>query len=141
MQPTNYSRYFENAAVSVLVYAGGIAVFRYKPGKRSTPDLQAAFTQLSNLLRQRNWHTVLTDQREMLPFSDSEADWITEFWTSYFAQYGGQIQGAVVASPDVFARLAASRLWHNNQRLALKITYKIFEAEEQALAWLLMQVS
>lgn len=139
MAPTGFSPYFENAAVRLLAHPTGIVLFQYRPGPRHFADLQAAFEQLGGLLQQRGWRTILTDQRELAPFLEEESAWITEFWTAYFAQHGGSILGAVIASPNVFARLASSSLWHNNRRLP--IAYTIFAEQETAVAWLLAQVA
>lgn len=139
MSLTDFSPYFENAAVCLLTHPSGIALFQYQPGKRHFIDLKLVFGQLGELLQQRDWCTILTDQREMAPFSEEESSWITEFWTAYFAQHGGSIQGAVIASPNVFARLASSSLWHNNRQLP--IAYTIFAEEKPAVSWLLAQVA
>jgi len=139
MPLTNFSPHFENAAVRLLAHPSGIVLFQYRPGKRSFTDLQAVFGQLGDLLQQRGWRTILTDQREMTPFSEEESAWITNFWTTYFALYGGSIVGAVLASPNVFARLASSSLWHNNRQLP--ISYTIFAEEEPAVSWLLAKVA
>ncbi|MBJ6141765.1 hypothetical protein [Hymenobacter sp. BT559] len=137
MSLAGFSPYFENAAVRLSAHPNGIALFQYQPGKRSFTDLKEVFGQLGNLLQQRGWRTILTDQRELAPFSEESA-WITGFWTTYFAQHGGSIVGAVIASPNVFARLASSSLWHNNRQLP--ISYTIFAEEEPAVSWLLAQV-
>jgi hypothetical protein len=138
MSLTGFSPYFENEAVRLSAHSSGIVWFQYRPGKRRFTDLQAVFEQLGNLLQQRGWRTILTDQRELTPFSEEESAWITEFWTAYFAQHGGSILGAVIASPNVFARSASSSLWHNNRQLP--ISYTISAEEAPAVAWLLEQV-
>ena len=136
MLSTGYALYFENAAVRVLEHPSGFAIFQYQPGPRALLDLQAALTHLGNLLRQRAWHTVLSDQRRMQPFAKEETAWMAEFWAAYLARQDGGLRAAVLVAHDVFARLASSEFRHSNQQATLNITYRTFEEEPDVLAWL-----
>lgn len=126
--------YFENAAAAVREHPAGYVVFEYKPGKRAFTDLQAVLQHLSNLLRRRDWHRILGDQRTMTPFTEQETAWIVDYWLDVTRQRPGGIYAAVLLAEDVFARLAATQLRHENKQAAL--TYRLFEDEAEAATWL-----
>ena len=126
--------YFENAVATLREHPDGYVVFAYKPGKRELTDLQAILTHLRNLLNRRNWYKILGDQRLMSPFTEEENAWIIEYWLTVTRQRPGGIYAAVLLANDVFARLAANQLRHENRESAL--TYRLFEHELEAAAWL-----
>jgi hypothetical protein len=125
--------YFENAAAILREHPDGYAVFKYKSGKREFADLQAVLTHLDNLLRLRNWYRILGDQRLMTPFTEQENSWIVTYWLNATRQRPGGIYAAVLLANDVFARLAATQLRHENKAA---LTYHLFEHEAEATAWL-----
>jgi hypothetical protein len=134
-QQANLRIYFENAAGRVLEHPKGFAVFRYHPGPRKLTDLQALLTHTGLLLNRNKWNKLLGDQRLMSPLTAEEGEWIVEYWldTSRHSQEG--IYGAVILANDVFARLAMSQVV--NEMKAAALTYRMFDNEAQAEAWLL----
>lgn len=126
--------YFENAVATLREHPSGYAIFEYKPGKRSFTEFQAALTHLSNLLRRHDWHKILGDQRRMTPFTEEENAWVVDYWLDVTRQRPGGIYAAVLLADDVFARLAATQLRHENKQAAL--TYRLFDEEIAAAAWL-----
>lgn len=126
--------YFENAAGRLLEHPGQFVVFQYHPGPRQFTDLQALLTHTGILLRRNNWHKLLGDQRLMAPFTEQESKWIVEFWLAGPQQQQGKLYGAILLAHDVFARLSMSQVMHEAQ--ASSLTYRLFEDEAPAVAWL-----
>jgi hypothetical protein len=126
--------YFENSAGRVLEHPDGYVIFQYHPGPRTLPHLQALLTHTRNLLLRNTWYRMLGDQRQMAPFTDEERAWIVGHWLEP-AQHGPQgIYGAVLLAHDVFARLSSAQVMHEGKASAL--TYRVFDTEEGAAAWL-----
>ena len=134
MPHTGLPIYFENAAATLHEHPDGYVIFKYKPGKREFADMQAVLTHLGNLLRLRDWFRILGDQRLMSPFTEKENAWIVNYWLDVTRHRSGGIYAAVLLAEDVFARLAATQVRHQNKAAAL--TYRVFEQEAEATAWL-----
>jgi len=126
--------YFENAAGRLLEHPDQYVIFQYHPGPRTFSDLQALLTHTGILLRRNQWHKLLGDQRLMAPFSEEESKWIVEFWLDGSQQRNGGLHGAILLAQDVFARLSMSQVMHEAR--ASSLTYRLFEDEGQAGAWL-----
>jgi hypothetical protein len=127
--------YFKNAAATLREHPDGYVVFEYQPGKRKLMDFQAVLMHTGNLLRLKGWNKILGDQRLMAPFSEEETAWVTTYWLDHERQRPGGIYAAVLLANDVFARLAATQVRHEAKAAAL--TYRLFEQEAEAVAWLL----
>jgi hypothetical protein len=134
MFATSLPLYFENAAGRLLEHPDQYVVFQYKAGPRKFSDLQALLTHTGILLRRHNWHKLLGDQRLMAPFTPEESQWIVEYWLDTRHQRTGGIYGAVLLAHDVFARLSMNQVMHEAQAAAM--TYRLFEDEAEAAAWL-----
>jgi hypothetical protein len=118
----------------VLEHPDGYVVFQYHPGPRKFHHLQALLVHTRNLLQRNQWHRMLGDQRLMAPFTDEETAWIVENWLDP-SQHGPKgIYGAVLLAHDVFARLSNAQVMHEAHASAL--TYRVFDSEEAAAAWL-----
>lgn len=126
--------YFTNPAGRVLEHPAGYAVFEYAPGRRQLSDLQALLTHTGQLLRRRQWHRLLGDQRRMTPFTEEESKWILEYWLDPANQHPRGLYAAVLLAEDVFARLATTQLINDAKAAAL--TYHMFDNEPAASAWL-----
>jgi hypothetical protein len=126
--------YFENAVATLREHPDGYIVFEYHPGPRQFADFQAVLTHTGNLLRRKQWYKILGDQRLMAPFTEQETAWITSYWLDHSRHRPGGIYAAVLLANDVFARLAATQLRHETKAAAL--TYRLFEHEADAAAWL-----
>jgi hypothetical protein len=135
MQPaTSPKLYFENSVGRLLEHPDGFVVLEYRPGPRKLYDLQALLTHVRNLLDRNQWHRLLGDQRHMAPYSDEERAWIIDYWLDSSRQRAGGIYSAVILAHDVFARLSTDQVTHDVKVSAL--TYRYFESEESAVAWL-----
>ncbi|HEX8349395.1 MAG TPA: hypothetical protein VF598_05505 [Hymenobacter sp.] len=126
--------YFENPVGRVLEHPDGYALVQYKPGKRQLYHLQAFLTHAGHLLQRRGWYKLLGDQRFMEPFTPEESAWIVDYWLTR-ARQGSEVYGAVVLPNDVFARLSVSQVI--NEAKAAAMTYRLFDNEDEAKAWLL----
>ncbi|MBC6989565.1 MULTISPECIES: hypothetical protein [Hymenobacter] len=126
--------YFANSVGSITEHPDGYAIVRYNAGPRQLDHLQAFLAHASQLLRSRNWHKMLGDQRLMSPYTPEEQAWIVDYWLMRQQTEGRAVYGAVVVPHDVFARLSLSQMMHEAQAAAL--TYRLFDEEEVAIAWL-----
>ena len=126
--------YFENLAGRVLEHPDGYVIFRDHPGPRKFHHLQALLTHTRNLLERNQWHRLLGDQRLMAPFTDEESAWIVEYWLDSSRHGPKGIHGAILLAHDAFARLSNAQVMHEAKAAAL--TYRLFNTEEAAVAWL-----
>lgn len=126
--------YFENAAGRVLEHPDGYAIFQYHAGPRKFHHLQALLVHIGNLLQRNGWNRLLGDQRLMAPFTDEESAWIVDYWLDSSRHGPDGIYGAVLLAHDVFARLSNVQVMHDAKAAAL--TYRLFDTEEAAVAWL-----
>lgn len=125
--------YFENPVGRVMEHPSGYAYVTYNEGLRELGHLQAFLTHTGQLLRRQGWNRLLGDQRLMSPYTDGERSWILDYWIERTAE-GSQIYGAVLLPHDVFARLSLSQMMNEAREAAL--TYRLFEDEDSAAAWL-----
>ncbi|GAC1588797.1 MAG: hypothetical protein NVS3B25_05810 [Hymenobacter sp.] len=127
--------YFENPVGRLLEHPDGYALVQYAAGPRDFATFQAFLTHTSQLLRRHGWHKMLTDQRAMAPFSEEERAWIKEYWLLRSQTDGYELYGAIVVPSNEFARLSVNLVMSDSQHSAP--TYRLFEAEADAAAWLL----
>jgi hypothetical protein len=125
---------FQNAAVTLREHPHGYVIFEYQAGKREFADYQAAHTHTNHLLHRREWRKILADQRLMSPFTEEETTWVTTYWLDQNGQRPGGIYAALLLANDVFARLSATPL--RQEAKAAALTYRLFEDEAAAAAWL-----
>jgi hypothetical protein len=86
------------------------------------------------LLKRNGWHRLLGDQRLMAPFTTEESEWIVEYWLDSSRHGPRGLYGAIILANDVFARLAMDQVVHEAKASAL--TYRMFDSEDKAVAWL-----
>ncbi|SNC76659.1 hypothetical protein SAMN06265337_3498 [Hymenobacter gelipurpurascens] len=129
--------FFENAAGRLLEDPAGFMRANWSPGLRSFSELQALFAHMALGMQRYGWSRMLINQTQMLPFSREEQLWIAEKWLPGAVQTAGYRTGAVVVSQDVLTRLATAYVTTHVQGLPL--TYRSFETDAQAQAWLLQQ--
>lgn len=94
-------------------------------------------TAVSDALKYYGWGRVLINQVAMPPFSPEEQQWITQEWLPAAVGVSGYRFGAVVVSANVLTRLATAFVTTNFSDLPLR--YRSFDAEADAVAWLLQQ--
>ena len=125
--------YFENPVGRVMEHPNGYAYVVYNEGPRKLDHLKAFLTHTGQLLRRQGWNKLLGDQRLMSPYTEDERNWILDYWVARTGE-GSQIYGAVLLPHDVFARLSVSQMMNEAREAAL--TYRLFEDENSAAAWL-----
>jgi hypothetical protein len=88
-------------------------------------------------LEQNGWGRILTNQISMQPFSPREQQWVTQQWLPAAVRSSGYRFGAVVVATNVLTRLATAFITTSFSDLPLR--YRSFDAEAEAIAWLLQQ--
>jgi hypothetical protein len=135
MPPATLRLYFENPVGRLLEQpAGQYVVVQYHAGPRKLHELQAFLTHAGQLLSRQGWHKMLGDQRLLSPFTPEEVQWVTGFWLTSAQRRTDVLYGAVLLPHDVFARLVTSQVM--NEAKAAAMTYRLFDEEAAAAAWL-----
>ena len=126
--------YFENSVGRLWEEPGGYLRLEYKAGPREIVQFRALLTHTAQALRRRQWAHILVDQRQMAPFNPVEQAWMTSEWLPNAVLEHGYRFGAVLVAQNVFARLAMTQLVLGTRDLPH--TYRTFESESEAVAWL-----
>jgi hypothetical protein len=134
-QLSHRTLYFQNSAGSVWEEPAGYFRLDYLPGARTEEQLRALLNHLLRAMVRRGWGRALVNQRDMVPLSRSEQAWMVNDWLPRAVLEGGYRYGALLVAQNVFARLAMTTVVGATRHLPH--VYQVFEAEEQALAWLL----
>jgi hypothetical protein len=134
MQKPSRSLYFENSIGRIWEEPDNYLRLEYRPGVRDAVQFRALLTHTAQALARQGWSKILVDQRNMTPFSPNERDWMTDEWLPRAVNEHGYRYGAVLVARDVFARLAMNQFVMATRNLPH--TYRTFEDEEAALAWL-----
>ncbi|SHL65912.1 hypothetical protein [Hymenobacter psychrotolerans] len=128
--------YFENAAGRVEEDPAGFLRTTWNPVMRQPEDTRAVFVHMMRGLSHNQWSRILINQLNMPPFSAQEQEWVAQEWLPQ-AVKAGYRYGAVVVSTDVMVRLATAYI--TTQAPASALTYRSFETDAEAVAWLLQQ--
>ncbi len=134
MTPTEWLLYYENAVGRIWEHPDGFAVVQYKSGTRQLEYFQAFLTHVGRLLTQRGWARILSDQRPMTAFTPEESAWIVGYWLDQNQQRPDKVYGAVIIPDDMYAQLSVNQVMADAEVAAL--TYRLFESEPDAMAWL-----
>lgn len=129
--------YFENSVGRLWEEPAGYLRLEYKPGPRGEVEFRALLTHTAQALTRHHWKCVLVDQRHMIPFVISEQTWMTHEWLPRAVHESGYRYGAVLVANNVFARLAMTQVVLGTRDLPH--SYRSFEHEAEATAWLLAQ--
>ena len=129
--------YFENAAGRVEEDTAGYVRLVYYPGPRELPVWQGLMQHTKHLLARQGRGIMLIDQRRMTPFSAADQAWLVEEWLPHAIVEGGYRYGAVLQAEDAFARLSMETV--RTQARDLRLTYRYFPDETEAVGWLLAQ--
>ncbi|OUJ75886.1 hypothetical protein [Hymenobacter crusticola] len=127
--------YYENQVGRSSEDALGFARLTYYHGSRKVEELRALLGHTTRLIARRGHGRLLIDQRLMLPFTPDEQRLVAQEWLPLMVLEGGYRFGAVVLAQDVFARLATATVVTAVRDLPM--TYRYFDTESQAVAWLL----
>lgn len=128
------SLYFENSAGRVWEEPASYIRLEYRAGTREVAQFRALLTHTAQALSRRQWSKILVDQREMAPYNPVEQDWITNEWLPRAVRENGYRFGAILVAHNVFARLVTNQFITASRDLPH--TYRTFEADEAAVAWL-----
>ena len=134
MNKSRRSLYFENSIGRIWEEPEGYLRLEYCTGPRETAQFRALLTHVAQALSWRRWEKLLIDQRLMVPFAPSEQQWMVTEWLPHAVNESGYRYGAILMAHDVFARLSMNELIFGSRDLAH--TYRTFEVEEEAVAWL-----
>lgn len=129
--------YFENSVGRIWEEPHAYLRLEYRPGPREELQFRALLTHLAQALVRRGWDSILVDQQAMVPFSPDEQAWMGSQWLPRAVHESGYRYGAVVMAHNVFARLAMTQLVLGSRDLPH--TYRTFENDADAVAWLLKQ--
>lgn len=135
--PAELTLLFSNAAGQLFADPAQLLRAHWTAQPRTLADTQALFTHMMQALLRHGWSRILVNQVAMRPFSPAEQQWVAREWLPYAVQQGGYRSGAVVVSTDTYARLATAYITTSVGGLPLR--YRSFDAEAEALAWLLRQ--
>lgn len=134
MPPATRSLYFENSIGRLWEEPDGYLRLEYKPNPREAVQFRALLTHAAQALSRHHWANMLVDQRQMTPFTPAEQAWMSGEWLPKAVHEHGYRHGAVLVAHNVFARLAMTQLVLGTRDLPH--TYRTFEDEAEAVAWL-----
>jgi hypothetical protein len=126
--------YYENRVGRLIDGSLGFARLIYHGGVRKEEEFKAFLGHTVRLLARRGDGRLLVDQRLMAPFTPSEQQFVVEQWLPRTIEEGGYRYCAVLLANDVFSRLAMATVVTAVRELPL--TYRQFEDESEAIAWL-----
>jgi hypothetical protein len=135
-QPSPRSAYFKNNAGSLSEEPAGFLRVVWTSNPRQLSETQTLFTHMLHALQRNHWSRILINQVDMPPFSLEEQKWVAQEWLPLAGQTGYRY-GAVVVSHNVMVRLATAYI--TTHVLGRPLTYRSFEVEAEATAWLLQQ--
>ena len=129
------SLYFENGIGCIWEVPEGYLRLEYRPGPLEDVQFRALLRHTAHALSRRQWSKVLVDQRAMDPFNPTEQAWMSTEWLPQAVGESGYRFGAVLVAQNGFARLTRTQLIMATRELTH--SYRTFETEETAVAWLL----
>lgn len=129
--------YFKNTIGCLWEEPGGYLRLDYYAGPREEVQFRALLTHARQAMQRRGWSRMLVNQQQMSPFTPGEETWMVNEWLPQAVRESGYRHGAVLVAHDVFARLAMTGLVMTSRKLGH--TYRNFEEEKEAIAWLLTQ--
>jgi hypothetical protein len=129
--------YFKNNAGCVWEEPAGYLRLEYYPGPRLEAQFRALLTHARQAMQRHSRGRMLVNQQQMSPFTAAEEIWMMNDWLPQAVRENGYRHGAVLVAHDVFARLAMTGIVMTSRKLGH--TYRNFEQESEAVAWLLTQ--
>ncbi|WP_324674834.1 hypothetical protein [Hymenobacter sp. GOD-10R] len=126
--------YYENRVGYSSEDPLGFARLTYQRGLRKGDELRSLLGHTTRLIARRGDGRLLIDQRLMTPFTPDEQHFVMQEWLPLTILEGGYRFGAVILAQDVFARLATATVVTAVRNLPM--TYRYFDTESQAIAWL-----
>lgn len=138
MLAASRSIYFKNSVGCIWEEPQDYLRLDYYPGSREEGQFKALLTHVRQAMQRHRWGRLLVNQQEMSPFTPEEGTWMINEWLPLAVHENGYRYGAVVVAHDVFARLAMTNIVMSSRNLGH--LYRNFEAETEAVSWLLEQV-
>lgn len=134
--PDAPSLYFHNALGRVLLHASaGYVRIEWQAAPMTSLELRAVYEHTLSLLRREGLTRVLTDHRDMPPYTAADRDWLTTQWVPRAVAEVGYRRCAIVQAHAVFNHLATKQMVQELSSGPLEIQY--FAEAEPAMAWLL----
>lgn len=127
----------KNNAGQVIVDPAGFLRLHWSNQPRTFAETCAMFTTAAAALARYEWGRILISQINMRPFSPQEQEWISQQWLPEAVRTSGYRYGAVVVATNVLTRLATAYVTASFADLPLR--YRSFDAEQEAITWLLQQ--
>lgn len=124
--------YFENVVGRTYAYPAGYALLRYHPGPRSLLDFHEFLLHTGRLLQRRRWHKMLSDQRQLAPYTETEQALLLDYWQARHFTHG-QTVSAVLLAADAATSCAFTHVWEEARGA---VPYLLFNDETLAAAWL-----
>jgi len=137
MSAASRTIYFKNNVGCLWEEPEAYLRLEYYPGPREEVQFRSLLTHVRQAMQRRSWSRMLVNQQQMSAFTPAEESWMMNEWLPQAVRENGYRQGAVVVAHDVFARLAMTGIVMTSRKLGH--TYRNFEHEEEAVAWLLTQ--
>lgn len=125
----------KNNAGQVIVDPAGFLRLHWSDQPRTFAETCAMFTTAAAALARYEWGRILISQINMRPFSPQEQ--ISQQWLPEAVRTSGYRYGAVVVATNVLTRLATAYVTASFADLPLR--YRSFDAEQEAITWLLQQ--
>ncbi|MGI4761226.1 MAG: STAS/SEC14 domain-containing protein [Janthinobacterium lividum] len=127
----------DSTAGRVLMDPAGFVRVHWSSQPRTFAETCAMLTTAATALERNGWGRILTNQINMQPFSPREQQWLTQEWLPVAVHTNGYRFGAVVVATNVLTRLATAFVTTSFSDMPLR--YRSFDAEAEAVAWLLRQ--
>jgi hypothetical protein len=120
--------YFENAMGRIYAHPDGYALVRFHPGTRSLLDFQDFLLHTGRLLQRRRWHKMLSDQRQLAPYTEDEQALLLDYWQARHFTHGRTIS-AVLLGPTDITHCAFTQVWEEARG---SVPYCLFDNEPAA---------
>lgn len=138
MQPSLFPGVLlQNSAGQVLTDPAGFLRLHWSSQPRTFAETRAIFTTAAAELERYKWGRILINQVNMQPFSPQEQQWLAQEWLPAAVRTSGYRFGALVVASNVLTRLATAYV--TTSFFDLPLRYRSFDAEAEAVAWLLQQ--
>jgi hypothetical protein len=130
--------YFENNLASISSYPSGYVQLTYHANTPTLEDLRTVLGHTGDLLRQRRWHMLLEDHRQLVSLPAEQQEMMVRYWQQQPRLPGRPLSVATVLAQNVFARLSIATLRHELRTTG--INYRSFGDPAAASSWILMQI-
>jgi hypothetical protein len=124
--------YYENAMGHIYAHPAGYALLHHHPGSRSLLDFQDFLIHTGRLLQRRRWHKMLSNQRQLAPYTEDEQALLLDYWQARHFTHGRTISAVLLGPIDITA-CTFTQVWEEAQS---SVPYCLFDGEITAAATL-----